>query len=114
VNRLPRWRIALAMVILAGLVVLVAVLAPVYYHNLQLQNFVAGVTRSAASQTQSDTVLREWVVDRARQLDLPVVADNVHIDRSPEGLKIDVRYFVQVDLPGYTVMLHFYPGAGSR
>jgi hypothetical protein len=25
-----------------------------------------------------------------------------------------VRYFVRVSLPGYTVDLHFYPGAGSR
>jgi hypothetical protein len=29
-------------------------------------------------------------------------------------MRIDVRYQVRVDLPGYTVNLHFYPGAGSR
>jgi hypothetical protein len=29
-------------------------------------------------------------------------------------VRIDVRYFVRVTLPGYTVDLHFYPGAGSR
>jgi hypothetical protein len=38
----------------------------------------------------------------------------VHIDRSADGLRIDVRYFVRVTLPFYTVDLHFYPGAGSR
>jgi hypothetical protein len=27
---------------------------------------------------------------------------------------IEVRYAVRVDLPFYTVDLHFYPGAGSR
>lgn len=113
-NRLPRWRIALATAIIAGMVALMAVLAPIYYHNLQLQNFVAATTRSAASQTQSDTVLRQQVVDKARQLELPVMADNVHIDRLPEGLKIEVRYFVQVELPGYTVILHFRPGAVSQ
>jgi hypothetical protein len=54
------------------------------------------------------------VLSKARELDLPVKEDNVHIIRSPEGLRIDVRYFVRVTVPGYTVDLHFYPGAGSR
>jgi hypothetical protein len=54
------------------------------------------------------------VLNRAHELDLPVKADNVHIVRSSDGLRIDVRYFVRVTLPGYTVDLHFYPGAGSR
>jgi hypothetical protein len=40
-----------------------------------------------------------------------VRADDVRIKRSPEGLQIEVRYAVRVDLPGYTVNLHFFPGA---
>jgi hypothetical protein len=42
------------------------------------------------------------------------VADNVRIQRTSDRVQIDVRYFVRVDLPLYTVDLHFYPGAGSR
>ena len=68
------------------------------------------MTRRADSQTQSDEVLRQNVLTKARELDLPVKADNVHIIRSPEGLRIDVRYFVRVNLPGYTVDLHFLSG----
>ena len=30
------------------------------------------------------------------------------------AIRIDIRYFVTVDVPGYTVNLHFYPGAGSE
>jgi hypothetical protein len=30
------------------------------------------------------------------------------------GTRIDVRYNARVDLPLYTVDLHFYPGAGSK
>ena len=63
---------------------------------------------------EPDEILRQNVLNRARELDLPVKADNVHIVRSTEGLRIDVRYFVRVTLPGYTVDMHFYPGAGSR
>jgi hypothetical protein len=54
------------------------------------------------------------VLDKARQLDLPVTEDNVQVYRSADGLRIDVRYSVTVRAPLYQVDIHFYPGAGSR
>jgi hypothetical protein len=114
VSRLPRWRIVAASAVLAALLAFTAMFAPIYYRNLELQNFVSGVAQRVENQTNSDDVLRTWVLDKAHELDLPVKEDNVHVIRSKEGVRIDVRYFVRVTLPGYTVDLHFYPGAGSR
>jgi hypothetical protein len=54
------------------------------------------------------------VLEKAAFLGLPVKAENVLIKRSTDSIRIDVRYFVRVDFPIYTVDLHFYPGAGSR
>ena len=71
-------------------------------------------TACRTAENQPDDALRQNVLNKAHELDLPVKADNVHIDHSSGGLRIDVRYFVRVSLPGYTVDLHFYPGAGSR
>ena len=113
-TRLPWWRLALAILILAGMVFVLASFAPIYFHNLELQNYVSAVTHSVDSRSRSDDLLRTWVLNKARRLNLPVSEDNVHIVHSPDGMRIDVRYFVRVDLPGYTVDLHFYPGAGSR
>jgi hypothetical protein len=112
VNRLPRWRLALAILVLAGMVFVLATFAPIYFRNFQLQNYVSGVTHSVDSGARSDDLLRTWVLNKARQLNLPVSEDNVHIVHSPDGMRIDIRYFVRVSLPGYTVDLHFYPGAG--
>ena len=89
-------------------------LIPIYVHNLELQQFVDDVTRRADAATSPDDVLRAWVLDKAAQLDLPVMADNVQIHRAGETVRMEVRYEVRVDLPLYTVNLHFYPGAGSR
>jgi P pilus assembly chaperone PapD len=114
VSRVPRWRVAAAAVVLAALMAFTAMFAPVYFHNLELQNFVSEVAQRVENRTKSDDVLRTWVLDKAHALDLPVKEDNVQVIRSPEALRIDVRYFVRVALPGYTVDLHFYPGAGSR
>ncbi len=113
-TRVPRWRVAAAAAILALLVFVLAAFAPYYFRNLALQNFVSGVTRGADARTTPDDILRARVLDKAHQLQLPVTEDNVHITHAAEGLRIDVRYFVRVNLPGYTVDLHFYPGAGSR
>jgi hypothetical protein len=114
VSRVPRWRIASAAVVLAALLAFTAMFAPIYYRNLELQNFVSGVAQRVENQTNSDDVLRGWVLDKAHEIDLPIKEDNVHIIRSRQGVRIDVRYFVRVTLPGYTVDLHFYPGAGSQ
>ena len=113
-SRVPRWRLAAAAVVLAALLAFTAVFAPVYVRNLELQNFVSDVAQRVENRTNSDDVLRTRVLERARQLELPVKEDNVKVVRSRDALRIDVRYFVRVTLPGYTVDLHFYPGAGSR
>jgi hypothetical protein len=114
VSRVPPWRIGLAILILASLALLLTVFAPYYFRNLQLQNFVSEITRRVENQAKSDDLLRTWVVEKACQLELPVTEDEVHVTHPLDGMRIDIRYFVKVDLPGYTVNLHFYPGAGSR
>jgi hypothetical protein len=114
VNPVPRWRIAAAWAVLALLGAFSAVFAPIYFRNLELQRYVVEITQSVENQARPDDAMRSLVLHRAQQLDLPVKADNVHILRSPDKLRIDVRYFVRVTFPGYTVDLHFYPGAGSK
>ena len=72
------------------------------------------ITRRVENTQKSDDLLRTWVIEEAAALALPVKANNVHIKRSPAGLRIDVRYVVRVGLPVYTVDLHFRPGSGVR
>jgi hypothetical protein len=112
--RVSNWRIGAGAAVLVALVVMGARLVPIYVHNIELQQFVEDVTHRAAAPTSSDDILRTWVLDKAADLDLPVKADNVQIQRSPDSVRIVVRYVVRVDMPLYTVNLHFYPGAGSR
>ena len=110
----PRWRIAAAIAVVAALLGFGALFAPIYIDNLHLQSYVSELTRTAAPNPQPDDALRSAVVAKANALNLPIKADNVHIEHLPEGIRISVRYFVRVSMPGYTVDLHFYPGAGSR
>ncbi len=113
-NRVPLWRVIAALFIVGGMLFFLALFTPYYLRNLKLQTFVSETARRVEFQTQSDDLLKQMVLAKAQQLNLPVAEDNVHISRSPAGVHIDVRYFVNVSFPGYTVRLHFYPGAGSR
>ena len=111
---LARWRIVAALAVVAGLAVFGVEVGPIYIHNLQLQSFVGTLTARPENLSQGDDALRQQVLKRAQALDLPVRGENVQIARREGSVRIDVRYIVRVDLPGYTVDLHFYPGAGSR
>ena len=113
-NRVPLWRVVAALFIVGGMFFFLALFTPYYLRNLKLQTFVSETARGVEVRTQSDDLLKQLVLAKAHQLNLPVAEDNVHIARSPSGVHIDVRYFVNVSFPGYTVRLHFYPGAGSR
>jgi hypothetical protein len=110
----PRWRVAAAIAVLVALLGFGLLFAPIYINNLRLQSFVAEITQNVDVNRLSDDSVRAAVVNKASALSLPVKADNVHVVHLPEGTRVDVRYFVRVSLPGYTVDLHFYPGAGSR
>ncbi|HXB71563.1 MAG TPA: hypothetical protein VNY05_25225 [Candidatus Acidoferrales bacterium] len=114
VSPVPRWRIAAAWTVLALLAAFAVVLVPTYYRNLKLQRSVVEITQNVENQTQPDDRIRLLVVNRARELDLPVKADNVHINRWQRKLRIDVGYFVRVAFPGYTVDLHFHPASTSQ
>jgi hypothetical protein len=113
VNRVSNWRLAAGILVLAALGFFAVLFTPIYIHNFQLQNFVDGLTRRVEIRAQPDDALRTMVVAEAHRLDLPVTANDVQVTRG-DGMRIAVRYQVEVDLPGYTVNLHFYPGAGSR
>jgi hypothetical protein len=115
VNRVPLWRKVAGVAVLAAMAFFLALFAPIYFHNFQLRNYVETLTRPVENRALSDDVLRTEVVEKAHALNLhSVTADDVHILRPEDELRIEVRYRVPVDLPGYTVILHFYPGAGSR
>lgn len=108
----PRLRPWLAIVLLGVFVYITAGLAPYFIANLRLQRYVEEITQSAPAAAQTPERIRAQVVERARQLGLPVAANDVHVETLPTSARITIRYLVRVDLPGYTVKLHFAPSAG--
>jgi|SRR5579884_4159621 len=104
--------------IIAGVGVLVLLLligillAPPYYHDWQLQQYLSTLVHDSANASRPPDLIRALVVDKAASLGLPVRTADVHVTRSGDKVKVEVLYIVHVDLPVYTVDLHFRPGAG--
>jgi hypothetical protein len=114
VNGVAWWRIAAAILILAALVFFLAMFAPIYFRNLQLRSYVSDLTHSVGTQPIPDNLIRSRIASKAHDLNLPVAEENVHVLHLPGRTDVQVRYYVRVTLPGYTVDLHFNPGATAR
>lgn len=87
-------------------------LAPYFIANLRLGRYVEELTQSSDIRSRSPGSVQAQVADRAHQLGLPVEATDVQVELSQASASISVRYLVPVNLPGYTVKLHFAPSAG--
>ncbi len=93
----------------ALLVAITASLVPAYLRNMELQHYLD----SAVDRAQSPQALVADAVNKAAQLGLPVRASDVRVSRIEGGLRVDILYVIRVDLPLYTVDLHFHPSAGG-
>jgi hypothetical protein len=112
--RLPLWRLAAAILVLASMAGVLLALMPVYYADFQLRQHVHSLVLGSNASTTPDEALRSAVIARARQLDLPVQPSDIQISRADGKLQLQVKYAVEMDFPLYQVEVHFHPSAASR
>jgi hypothetical protein len=110
-RRVNRWRIAAGVAVLVVLGLMAVLLAPPYYENWRLQRYVSALVHDPASTHRSTDLLRALVVDKAASMGLPVRTGDVQVTAGPGSVRIEVLYVVHIDLPVYTVDLHFRPSA---
>ena len=101
-----------AALLLGVFVYVCAGLLPYLVRNLRLQRYVENLTQSADIATRLPEQVRAQVVERARELGLPVREGDVQVEMAGGSLRIAVRYVAPVEFSGYTVKLHFAPSAG--
>jgi hypothetical protein len=110
-GRTNSWRVAAGIGVLVLLALIAVLLIPAYYHNWELQRYLAALSHDPATGKRPVDLVRALVVDKAAGLGLPVHTADVHVTRAGDVVKIEVLYVVHIDLPVYTVDLHFRPGA---
>ena len=106
-----RWRIAAGVAALATLILFAAMLLPPYWRNLEFQRVLEATAQKAAASSEPDEPLRVEVVNAAARLGLSVGFEQVRVKRAQGRLEIEVLYVVPIELPLYSVDLHFRPRA---
>lgn len=106
-------RLIAGVLVLAALVAFGLLLIPSYYRNWQLQGYISDTAETPANLNRPPAMLQVDVSNAAARIGLPVRPDQVRVVQSPQKLKIEAAYFVRIDLPLYTVDLHFHPSASN-
>jgi hypothetical protein len=109
-----RVRVLAGIGVLAALVLIGIRLLPAYIHNFEFQRHLEEISKDRSNLGSPAELVRVKVLERAARMGLPVTAEQVRVAPAEGRTRIEVRYFVRVDLPLYTVDLHFRPSAGGR
>lgn len=87
---------------------------PVYLHNYELQDYIRTQTPHWLTQRASDEAIRNYILAKAQDLEIPLGADHVKVEASGSRVTVRIDYTVPVDLIVYTLALHFTPSAENR
>ena len=81
------------------MVALVFLAGAIYVENFQLDRYIRGLAEDPASASFSDSTFRERILERAKQLDLPVKASDITVTRERGGAEIRIaKYLVETSV----------------
>jgi hypothetical protein len=86
----------------------------VYINNYQLNDYLRSQTPFWLAQRSSSEMVQKAVLAKARELNLPISAEQVKVEATGAGVSVAIDYTVPIDLKVYTLQLHFTPGSESR
>ena len=89
-------------------------MVPPFFKNYQFQDYLDNEARRTSYSTLSEDGIRQEVLKEARNDDLPITADQIHIVRGQNVVQISVDYTVHVDLLFFPQDLHFSPASGNK
>jgi len=59
------------------------------------------IDESKAAGIHNDKQIRGFILEKAKDLDLPVTEKDVQINRTHSTIRVEVKYTVYIDFPGY-------------
>lgn len=91
---------------------------PPYFSNYEFQDTIENEARMETYSTKSEEHIRDSILKRAQDLEIPVTRDQIKVQRIGQGgsgaVIIETDYTVHVDLPGYPLDLHFHPESRNK
>lgn len=100
-------------VVVAGFYVAWKVIPP-YFNNYQFQDEIESQARLNTYTTKSEQEIRDIIIKKAREFDIPLTDQQVKVRRAGSELSISADYTIHVDLPVYPLDLHFTATSKNR
>ncbi len=101
----------LGCVIWSALLVVAVVIAwkmiPIKIKSAELYDFMVDQAGFATYANHNEDAVKRRILAKAKELDLPLKADDVKVERIGDRIKMRARYTVDVDFPGYTYHWNF-------
>lgn len=73
---------------------------PVKVRAAELRQMVVDEAKSAG--THNDGKIRDFILNKALENNLPVTEENIKIKRGGGNISVDVEYVVPIEFPGFT------------
>ena len=94
------------LIILAIAIFVAYKMIPVKVKAAELRQTV--IDEAKAAGTHNDEKIRDFILNKARENNLPVTENNISIVRSQGEITVDVDYTVPIDFPGFTYQWHLH------
>jgi hypothetical protein len=102
------------LLIVVGILYFAAKVVPIYFANFQLQDKMRDEALYAQASRHNAQQVQEAILVEAHGLDLPLTADQINVEMTPQSTRISADYTVKVDLTVYQLTLHLTPSAGHE
>jgi predicted small integral membrane protein len=80
---------------------------PAYYANFEFQDYVESQSRIESYSNHSEQEIAEIYAKKAADLEIPLTAAQIHVQRAGNDLTINAEYDVHIDVPVHPFDLHF-------
>jgi hypothetical protein len=88
------------LIVLAIAIFLAWKMIPAKVRAAELRGLVVDEAKSAG--THNDGKIRDFILNKARENNLPVTEENIKISRAHGEITVDVEYVIPIEFPGFT------------
>jgi hypothetical protein len=91
------------------------VLIPPYYNNYSFQDEIENEARTAVySQQMTEDDVKNALAKKAKELDIPLSADDIHVEKAGSDISIWAEYTISVSTPVRSIDLKFSPATKNK
>ncbi len=91
------------------------VLIPPYYNNYSFEDELDNEARAAVYSPQmTEDDVKNALAKKAKDLDIPLTADDIHVEKTNGNISIWAEYTISVQTPVKTIDLKFSPATKDK